>query len=96
MWKGSMGRDRSNDKWDIKGGHGRRDAPGKELGTAWGRDAYRVRRVWTGVQDGGYPGDGAVKGEELGLNSGLHSVVRGAQGWLCVHLQGISALFPIG
>lgn len=71
---------------------GRRDAPGKELGMAWGKDAFRIRRVWTGVREEGYPGDGAVRGQALGLNRGLKSAVRGAQGSVCA----LSALFSIG
>lgn len=68
--------------------NGRRDAPGKELGMAWGKDAFRIRRVWTGVWEEGYPGDGAVRRQALGLKS----VVRGAQG----SVRALSSLFPIG
>lgn len=45
----------------------------------------RIRRLWTGVWEEGYTGDGALRGQALGLNRGLKSVVRGAQegGCLC-------------
>lgn len=88
-------------KWQMghEGRHGGKLGGGMLQGKSWeqlgGRDAFRIRRVWTGVWEDGYPGDRAVRGQALGLSKDFQSVVRGAQGCVCVHLEGISALFPI-
>lgn len=84
--KGQMGQEQRAWRKTSK-----RDAPGKELGMVWGRDAFRLSRMWTGIWEEKYPRDGAVGGQALGLYKGLQSGELEEGGG---HLEGIYAPLP--